>query len=276
MTMKRRSPRRLRLYTLLVGTVFGGMVITATAQEPTVSVEQVLNCMRANVPNAVRVQQVEMEATDRVGAARVLRGRLYAMRMNDADAEVRAMLRIDSPDYLAGAAYLVRGIEEDRAEGMYVYLPSVKRVRRVSGEFADGSLLGTNFSYNDFKQIQNAFGGANAQLLGVAEIAGRPVYQLRVEPLADSASRYGFVRADVDQETCVPLAIDFYEGEDVRKQWRTQSDAIQRHGDYWYPAVSVMQDLKERTQTTLRVLDVTIEESVPGRYFNPSTFHLGG
>ena len=45
-------------------------------------------------------------------------------------------------------------------DGMFVYLPAVKRVRRVTGTFADGALMGTNFSYFDFKQLQNTFGDA--------------------------------------------------------------------------------------------------------------------
>ncbi len=238
----------------------------------------VLACMRANLPQSVRIQTIELEAVDRTGSARVLRGRLYARRdLDDAAAgRVRAMLRIDAPDYLAGAAYLVRELEADQQDGMYVYLPSVRRVRRVSGDFADGALLGTDFSYYDFKQIQSVFGETEVAYVSTAEHAGRSTYVLEFRRSADARSPYSLIRSQIDQQTCVPLQTEFYEGETVRKRFSASVEALQQAGGHWYLTESRMDDLKERTHTLLRILDVRADEPVPGRYFNPNLFYEGG
>ncbi|WP_169577756.1 outer membrane lipoprotein-sorting protein [Sinimarinibacterium sp. CAU 1509] len=258
-----------------------GAVSAAAHAAPAVqaddSAEAVLECMRANVPTSVRVQQIELEATDRAGAARIVGGRLYARLepQEDGGRRVRATLRVDSPDYLAGAAYLVREFDAERADGMYVFLPSVKRVRRVSAEFADGALLGTNFSYYDFKQIQNAFGDSSAKLLAPSELQGRAVNVVDFTPSSESASTYTRVHALVDQKTCVPLQIDFIEGDKVHKRWSVEPSALHQSGTHWYAAVSVMRDLQDNTQTLLRVLEVKSDTQVPSRYFEPATFYLG-
>src|ERR1051326_4161390 len=113
------------------------------------ALDKILDCMRANIPPTVRIQTVEVTAFDRTGGQRSMRGRLFGMRE---DNRVRIMLRIEAPVDLAGASYLVR--EAAPADEMYLYLPSVNRVRRITGAALDGQLWGTDLSYNDFKRSE--------------------------------------------------------------------------------------------------------------------------
>jgi hypothetical protein len=237
----------------------------------------VLACMQASVPDRLRIQQIEMTAVDRQGAERVLRGRLYAQReaVDDGLALVRATLRIDAPDYLAGAAYLVRQNEIENDEGMYVYLPSVKRVRRISGEFADGALLGTHFSYYDFKQMQSAFSDATPAYDGEGELDGQPVWRMRFTPQPSASARYTRIDAWIDRETCLTRQLEFRERERVRKRLSTQPDAMQNSDGHWYVGAMTMTDLVDGGHTVLRVLDVRTEQATPARYFDPERFHLG-
>ena len=241
------------------------------------SAQTVLDCMRANVPPAVRAQDVELAATDRVGATRTLKGKLYALseKTSSGGSLVRAMLKIDGPTSYAGAAYLVREAEEAAREGMFVYLPSVRRVRRVSGAFADGSLLGTNFSYNDLKLLSNSFVGSAAKLEGSEELDQRPVYRLTFKTVTGGGSPYSTVRTWVDQKSCVPLKAEFFEGNTVRKRLSASASALRQSGKYWYLSEVEMLDLKESTKTVLKLGNVTSASGLPGRYFSPELFYLG-
>jgi len=240
---------------------------------------KVLDCMRSNVPPSVRVQDIELETTDRSGGSRTLRGKVYSQleKTPSGGGLIRAMLRIDAPSTYKGASYLVRETEDYLNEGMYVYLPSVNRVRRVSGTFADGAMLGTNFSYNDFKQLQNAFVGSRVSLELGAKIEDRRVNVIVFEALPDPKSpppRYSKVRTWVDDKTCVPLKADFYEGETVRKQLTAPASALTKAGNYWYLNEVEMRDLVQGSKTTLRVLGLTASQELPGTYFNPQLFYL--
>lgn len=249
--------------------------IGARAHGTELEAGQVLACMRANVPAAVRVQQIELTANDRQGAERKLSGRLYATREKEAGGSrglMHAMLRIDGPDHLSGAAYLVRETDDYLRDGMYVYLPSIRRVRRVTGTFADASLLGTSFSYYDFKQISSAFGDLDPR----SEPGERAVHVLRFSPLEGVESRYSLVRAWIDEKSCVPLRVEFYEGEKLRKRMSVAPAALVENGGRWYASEVEMQDLVERTKTTLRVVDVHVADDLPSRHFDPNRFFLGG
>lgn len=236
------------------------------------AVDKVMQCMRANVPPTLRIQQIELQATDRAGASRTLKGKLFAMRDKGL---LRAMVHVAEPTDLAGAAYLVRETETDHADEMYMFLPAVNRVRRITGASADGSFLGTDFSYNDVKQIENAFDDSDGKLEPPAQIEQRPVHVISFKPKADQSSRYSLLRAWVDQKTCVALKVDFYEGDAPRKELSAPASALQQSGTYWYLSQALMEDLKDHTSTRLRVVGVSSGTDLATRYFDPHSFYLG-
>jgi hypothetical protein len=258
-----------------LGVALSGLLLALSAQLALAdaAVDKVLDCMHANVPPTLRIQEIQMQATDRSGATRTLKGKLYAMRDKGL---LRAMVHVSEPSDLAGASYLVRETPEaDHADEMYMFLPAVNRVRRITGASADGSFLGTDFSYNDVKEIENAFSDAEGKLEKPDQVEQRPVYVLAFKPKADQGSRYSLLRAWVDQKTCVALRVDFLEGTTVRKQLSAPASALQQSGSYWYLSQAQMQDLKDHTSTRLQVLGVSSGTDLATRYFDPHSFYVG-
>jgi hypothetical protein len=242
--------------------------LIASAADP--ALDKVLECMRANIPPSVRVQTIEITAWDRTQGERSLRGKLFGARE---DQKLRVMVRIEAPSDRAGASYLVR--EGNPTDEMYLYLPSVRKVRRITGASMDGQLWGTDLSYNDLKQIQNAFGGANVKLDAPAQVDGRPVYVLEIAPRAEDASRYKGIKASVDQKTCVPLAVEFSDPAGVRKTMTVKAADVKQSGGMWYAGEAEIRDVRNSTRTRLRVLGLSNGDKLASRYFNPGTFYLG-
>lgn len=242
----------------------------ATAQAQDTPVSKVLNCMRANIPQTVRIQTVEISAVDRTGGERVLKGRLFGTREKD---RVRVMLRIEAPQDLAGASYLVR--EGEKTDEMYLYLPAIRKVRRITGAAMDGQLWGTDLSYNDFKQIQNAFTGANTVLEAPTQLEQRAVNVISFEPRKDEGTRYKKIRTQVDQKTCVALMVEFFEPAGVRKTLTVKPADLKQSGSHWYASDIAVADLKNKTHTRVKITGVSAGDKLASRYFNPTTFYLG-
>ncbi len=236
------------------------------------SVQKLLDCMRANIPPTLRIQDVELTATDRTGADRTLKGKLYALKDK---ALVRAMLRIAGPADLSGAAYLMRETVGDRGDEIYFYLPAMGRVRRINGASANSSLFGTDFSYDDMKQLQSAFSGSMAKLEKPETLDQHPVQVLSLAPQDVAAARYSAMRAWVDQKSCVALKVQFYEGKTVRKELSAPAASLQQSASYWYLSELLMRDLKDGTKTRLKVVGVSSGSDLPSRLFDPHSFYLG-
>lgn len=260
----------------LIGLLFLSFSATALAAG---EAERVLECMRANVPVSARLQDVELTVTDRSGGSRSLKGKLYGQReaaRGDKPALVRATLRIDQPINLSGAAVLVREASQIADQGVYVYLPSVRRVRRITGEFADGALLGTDFTYNDLRLMQNAFGEQRPAMEAAESIDGRATHVLRFAPKDPSQAGYSKVRVWVDKTSCVPLKAEFYQGENLRKRLTTPNSALKKSGDYWYAAEYDMDNFLAGSKSRLSIGKVSSDPKLPKRIFEPRQFHLGG
>jgi hypothetical protein len=235
--------------------------------------QDVLKCMRANVPAQLAISDLRLTVYDRGGGDRTLKGRLYSSR-DEASGLMNATLQIDSPPEMKGAAYLVRETKDYLRDGMFVFLPAVRRVRRVSGTFADASLLGTNFSYFDFKQLQNAFGDLEGTLEAPGEVHGRPAHVLSFKPTEGMETRYTQVRAWIDQEACVGVRAEFLEGSRVAKELSSPAGALKKSGRTWHLTELEMKDSFSGTRTVLRMNKLDSDNPVPSRYFDATTFYM--
>lgn len=244
---------------------------SAQAASPAPNPEQkILACMRANIPPTLRIQEFQISSADRKGEKRLLSGRLFALREGEL---LRAMLKLTSPADLNGAAYLIR--EGKKSDEMYVFLPALNRTRRIMGGAGDGPLFGTDLSYADIKQLQNAFGGSAIKVLGSQKLDGRTTTMLSAQPTAESESRYAQINAWIDNISCLPMKVEFLEGKTIRKRLEAPASAIAKASDYWYLSESTMTDLKLGTKTQLKVTGVKSGEDLAKRYFDTRNFHLG-
>jgi Outer membrane lipoprotein-sorting protein len=238
--------------------------------------QKVVDCMRANVPEHLAIKSLELTAYDRTGGTRTLKGRLYIGRERAASRDhISAALFIDLPIELKGAAYLVKETDDYLRDGMFVFLPAVKRVRRITGTFADGALLGTNISYFDFKQLQNAFSDVSAKDEGMADVNGRPAHVLSYTIVPGAETRYTGGRIWVDKEACVVVKGEFQaSGGKVAKSFTSPPGALRKTGAAWYLADVEMQEPATGTRTTARITKVDTAGDVPKRYFDPNLFYL--
>lgn len=259
---------------MMLRRLLAGLVLaTSLGAQADEAADKILSCMRSNIPDALRIQEVELTATDRTGGARMLKGRVYAYKEKGL---VRATLRINAPSDLNGAAYLMRQTNTERSDDIFFYLPAVGRVRRITGASADASLLGTDFSYNDMKEIQSAFGGSVPKLGKDDVIEQRSMHVLTLTPAAGTASRYSLIKAWIDQKTCLAMKVEFHEGGVLRKELTAPASAIERSGNFWYFSQARMRDAKEGTSTVMKIVGITEGGDLPSRLFDPHSFYLGG
>lgn len=242
----------------------------ATAAE---SIDQIEACMRANVPQTLQVRQFEITSTDKVGGTRTLAGRLHA-RMDKG--RISASMKVDAPSDMRGSAYLVRESQDaGKEEEIYVYIPALQKVRRVTGGMRDSSLFGTDLSYSDVKQITYAFSGNTLKFEKADSLENRPVWLLSMAPDPSAGSRYDKVLAWIDQKSCMVLKAEFQHGGAVRKRFETSAKFLAQSGPHWYFSEGRIDDVQEKTSTRLRISEVLSGKDLADRLFNPHMFYVG-
>ena len=203
-------------------------------------------------------QTFRIVVKDRIGTESTLRAKMF-WEMDSETQLSNLRLDFDSPPELRGAALLVRGRKSEN--DMRMYLPALGKVRRITPRMASGSLLGTDFSYDDFLRLQEMFSNLETERLADEEVAGRPVYVTLARP--PPGGEYDQIRSSVDQETCVPLRVEFHEPGrqapvkvltiDPAKLWEVEARRI--------PREALLEDVKAGTST--RVVIEQLEVGVP-------------
>jgi hypothetical protein len=242
------------------------------AQPALDSPEEIRACMARNLPERTTVQTLELESRDRAGSTRTLGVRLYWKRA--VAGQPRVLLRVDSPPDLKGAGYVL--IDRDGSEEMFTYLPSVQKVRRITSTMASSQLWGTDFTYEDVKQLQGIVRRGESERLPDAAVDGRPVRVLALRPAADAQSAYRRIVWHVDAETCVALRTEFFEAGDLpRKVLRVEPESLAREGERWLARELAMADDRSGTATRLKVLRVENDVPLADSLFNPNLLPRG-
>ena len=158
---------------------------------------------------------------------------------------------------------------------MYLYLPAINRERRISGTSRDGSLFGTDLSYQDIRNMQLAFQMGKAKKAVPTTYQGRKAHVVEVLPSSEDESRYDKIVATVDDEACVALHAEFFESGKASKEYSVDAKTLAKYKKHWYAKSAEMKDLREGSRTTLEVTGVKLGADVPSRYFQTSSFYLG-
>lgn len=234
--------------------------------------EEIQACTRANFPEQTSLQTIELTSLDRSGGKRTLEARVFWKRFDGK--QPRVLIRVDAPPDLSGAGYLV--IEKKADDDMYMYLPAVQKTRRISAGMLSDQLWGTDFSYEDIKQLEGiAIQGQNERLED-ASVADRATYVLSLRPSSEKESSYEKIVSFVDQETCVILRTEFFErGDRLRKILLADPKQVTKQGKYWIAGEYDMSDVRDETRTWLRIKKTVNDEPIPDRTFNPSLLARG-
>ncbi|MGI9590791.1 MAG: outer membrane lipoprotein-sorting protein [Myxococcota bacterium] len=246
----------------------------AVPAAPLTSIEEIRACMRGNLPKQTSRQEVKLTARDRAGGERELEAQMHWKRFPRGLPRVH--IRVEAPIDMRGSAYLLIEEEQGRESAMYVYLPTVQRVRRITARTMSDQLWGTDFSYDDIRQLQWISEEAAPERLPDQEVAGRNVYVLSLKHGPEENSSYERIVAFVDHDTCVSLKLEFYErGDQPRKVLRADPASLFKEGRRWIARDAEMSDLRDETSTRIHIVKVENDVEIRDRVFNPTMLDRG-
>ena len=143
-------------------------------------------CIRKNEPESSAVQQIEMRSVDRAGYEKTLAADIYLKRFPDETSRLIAYFR--EPDDIIGTRLLV--IEKAAGNEMYMYMPSLFKIRRISSKRIASSMYGSDFSYEDIERFYAMLSTEQPVQMPDAQLDGSPMYVLETRPAEDSATTH--------------------------------------------------------------------------------------
>lgn len=165
-----------------------------------------------------------------------------------------------------------RFLSLENAEGkteQWIYLPALKKVRRISATEEGGSFMGSDFSYTDMASTTYDQDSAKHTLM--AEDA----QSYTVESIPYDSGTYGKTVTKVDKETFLPLQVSFYDkdGQTLLKTLVTEKTADL--GGRMMTTRMVMTTIESGHSTVLEMLQAQFDQKLNPAYFTTKFLETG-
>ncbi len=226
--------------------------------------EVVRSCLEKNTPESTSAQTLELRARDRNGYEQVLQANVYWKRFPNNRS--RILMHFDEPADIRGARFLI--IENEPQNDMYIYMPGLVIVRKITSKRISSSILGTDFSYEDYERLHGILTDLKAEQFPDDVLSGRPVYVVNSYP--DDNSGYEKITTFIDIETCVALKTDLYErGHQLRKTMSVDPTSIKKEGSIHVPRKLLMRDVRDKTETQMIIRKISTNLPLEDDLFDP-------
>jgi hypothetical protein len=120
----------------------------------------------------------------------------------------QTLVRFLAPQDIAGTAFLMLERNKEASE-QYVYLPGLKRTRRIVGREREGSFMGSDFTYADMQRVDARY--AKHQKLPDETLGKDAVWVLESTIDEDAPTAYGKVMTWVRKSDYIALRTRFYD-----------------------------------------------------------------
>jgi outer membrane lipoprotein-sorting protein len=209
--------------------------------------------------------QVTMKLINKRGKERKRQVVLYSKK--DRQDNDKTLIRFLAPADVKGVGLL--SIEDGNREDQWLYLPALKRVRRISSSEKTDNFMGSDFSYEDIEQ--NDLDDYEYTLLREEEIQGAECYVIQSIPVDEQVKKetaYSKVESWIRKDNHITVKVNFYNKKGDLMKIMEASD-IRRIGntDKWRAYFIVMQNEKTGHRTELHYEDIQINQGIADKYF---------
>lgn len=164
----------------------------------------------------------------------------------------KLLVRFLAPADVKGTGLLT--LEQDEGDDeQHLYLPELRKTRRIAGATRAQSFAGTDFTHGDLRTED--LKKHRYTMAGEATEAGRACHVVEAVPKdREAGDETGYSKrllyVDKDEDRLVVLRVDYYDtgGKLLKVQTNTKMEKV---GGYWRPGETVMENKQTGSRTTL-------------------------
>ena len=176
----------------------------------------------------------------------------------------KSLTIFDTPRDVKGTAFL-SFTHSLKADEQWLYLPALKRVKRISSSNKSGPFMGSEFSYEDIssQEVEKY----KYKFIKDDKYNGRDVFVMERYP---QYKKSGYTKqiSWVDKEMYQPLKIEFYDRKKSLLKTLTQHDYKQYLNKFWRPSRLEMVNHQTGKSTTLLWKSYKFKNGFKSRDFN--------
>jgi outer membrane lipoprotein-sorting protein len=264
-----RTRPLLRTFVILAVMVsaVGSLPGTARAEAPTPAAIMEKSLSATKVRDSIADATFTLISKD--GEERVRRTNGYTKLQDNGSDNMRSVRFLSPGDIKGTATLLVEHASGD--DDMWIYLPALKKVRRLVASNKKDSFVGTEFSYGDV--IGHKTSDWTHRILREEAVAGVPAYVVESLPKNNEvknntgySKRLSWVRND----NFIAVRTDFWDvgGQPLKTITAGEIKPVGNNSK-WQPMVSEAVNLQNGRKTVIRFEEFKADQNLSDNYFNP-------
>ena len=175
----------------------------------------------------------------------------------------RSLMQFTEPADISGTAFLLLDDQENNQEDMYLYLPALGSVRKISGSQKNGNFVGSDLTYNDL----SIFSGANFRENYQAEITAEDeeIVELHLE-ITDPDIDYSYGKMWVRKDLWLAEKIEYYDQQEELLKVITLSNFDEIDGNRLARNIEV-ENVQRGSRTVLKMVEVEFDPDLDPNIF---------
>lgn len=191
--------------------------------------------------------------------------RLYIYSRQNKQNDFWSLMRFVAPADIKDTGLLSISLNSGQ-EDQWVYLPALKRSRRIPTNRKGGRFVGSDFYYEDLQDRKPNID--RHRILRKEKLEGTPTTVLESIPLDPSNSVYVKRVSWIHEGILLPMRTDFYEESLDQPSKRYRLYRVQKIQGYWTVLDSIMMNLRTKHQTRLVTEVAKYDQGIPESFFS--------
>ncbi len=200
------------------------------------------------------------------------RERVMLTFAKDYEGLTRSLFFFKKPADVKGVGFLSFNYDEpERDDDRWLFLPALKKVRRISGSSKNDYFMGSDFTYDDM-------GGRSVdedthRLLGEEPLDGSACWKVESVP-RDKGYMYSKVNRWIAKDSAVVLKAEFFDRQGKPLKTLRITD-VNQVGGFWTVFRMEMENYQEKHKTIIEIDEMKYDSGLKDRLFKVSTLERG-
>ncbi len=188
--------------------------------------------------------------------------------------DAKLLIRFHAPPEVKGISFLSLG-RPGKGPDQWLYLPSMKRERRIATQDRDASFVGTDFNYEDMEEFdQSKFA---VSLKGDETVDGQVCWLIEARPEENAGkSLYEKKLLWLRKDILFGVRQDVFRKGEKEPAKRLHLSDVQQVEGHWVAKTLEMTDLKKGSRTTILLQELAFDRPQPAGRFTLQNLNREG
>jgi outer membrane lipoprotein-sorting protein len=253
---------------LLFGTAIILMGLTTGTSTAQLSGDQIMQKVY-DLPAGDDTQgELTMTLVNRQGEERVRRLKQYMIDEGDTEKKIMFFM---TPADVKGTSFMNWSYADGSDDDQWIYLPALKRTKRISSGSKGDYFMGSDFTYDDLGDRHPM--EDNHNLLREENVDGKSCYVVESIP-KDEDYMYSKIITWVMKDNFMGLKREFYDEDGDLLKTLTIHEYDQING-FWTILKTEMKNVQNNHSTLMEFTDVKINQGIPASRFTERSMTMG-